>query len=97
MNESELRTLSIGLLAPGVAEHCPVRRRLLLAALAAAVAGPLQALETLATSSGRLWFDESGRVLPQARAALSLLADAASHGLEPQDYDAAALQRAVAL
>lgn len=99
MNESEFRTLSTGLLAVGTAEHCPVRRRLLLAALATAVAGPLQALETaatVATSSGRLWLDESGRVLPQARAALSLLADAASHGLEPQDYDAAGLALAFA-
>ena len=78
----------------------PARRRLLLAALATAVAGPLQALETVATletvavSYGRLWLDESGRVLPRARAALSLLADAASHGLEPQDYDAAGLAQA---
>lgn len=101
MNESEFRTLSAAVPAAGAAdEHCPVRRRLLLAALAAAVAGPLQALETTATvqavtvSYGRLWLDESGRVLPQARAALSLLADAASHGLEPQDYDAAGLAQA---
>lgn len=74
----------------------PARRRLLLAALTAAAAGPLQALETVATSYSRLWLDESGRVLPQAHAALSLLADAASHGLEPQDYAAAGLAQAFA-
>jgi len=41
------------------------------------------------------WFDGD---LPgvQARQAVALLTAAASHGLEPQDYDAAALDRAVA-
>jgi murein L,D-transpeptidase YcbB/YkuD len=32
---------------------------------------------------------------PQARAAVALLADAASHGLQPEDYSVPALQRAV--
>ncbi len=99
MNESEPRIPSTGLLAAGAAEHCPVRRRLLIAALAIAVAGPLQALETAATvvaRYSRLWLDESGQVLPQARAALSLLADAASHGLAPEDYDAAGLAQTFA-
>lgn len=91
MNEAELRTLYAGVQVIGAAEHGPVRRRLLIAALATAVAGPLQALETVATRYSRLWLDESGRVLPQVPAALSLLADAASHGLDPQDYDAAGL------
>lgn len=99
MNESELRILSAGMPAVGAAQHCPVRRRLLIAALTAAMAGPLQALETaatVATSYSRLWLDESGRVLPQARAALSLLADAASHGLVPEDYGAAGLAQTFA-
>lgn len=91
MNESELRTPSAGLLEGSAWLPSPVRRRLLIAGLAGAMAGPLQALEAIAVSYRRLWLDESGRVLPQARAALSLLADAASHGLEPQDYDAAGL------
>lgn len=42
-----------------------------------------------------VWFD-GGRPSAQAQQAVALLADAASDGLEPQDYDAAALQRAVA-
>jgi murein L,D-transpeptidase YcbB/YkuD len=41
------------------------------------------------------WFD-GGRPGVQARQAVELLADAPSHGLEPQDYDAAALAQAVA-
>ncbi|MEO0003592.1 MAG: hypothetical protein RLZZ22_1284 [Pseudomonadota bacterium] len=96
MNESELRILSTVMPAVGAARHSPVRRRLLLAALAVAVAGPLQAAETVPVGASRLWLDESGRVLPQARAALSLLADASSHGLVPQDYDAAGLARTLA-
>ena len=41
-----------------------------------------------------LWFD-AGRPSAQARAAVELLATAASHGLEPQDYDALVLRQAV--
>lgn len=41
------------------------------------------------------WFD-GARPSAQARAAVALLADAASHGLDPADYAAPALQRAVA-
>lgn len=77
----------------GALVPCPDRRRLLMAALASAVAGPLQALETAAVSPGRLWLDESGHLLSQTSAALRLLADAASHGLDPRDYDAAGLAR----
>ncbi len=40
------------------------------------------------------WFD-AGRPGPQARQAVELLAAAASHGLEPRDYDADALLQAV--
>ena len=69
------------------------RRRLLLTALACTVVGPLRALaaDLAAASGGRLWLDESGHPLPQTSAALHLLADAASHGLDPQDYEAAGL------
>ncbi len=72
------------------------RRRLLLTALACTVAGPLRALaaDLAAASGGRLWLDESGHPLPQTSAALHLLADAASHGLDPQDYEAAGLAQA---
>ncbi|MEO8298489.1 MAG: L,D-transpeptidase family protein [Burkholderiales bacterium] len=42
-----------------------------------------------------LWFDEAGRPLAEAQQAVQLLAQAADEGLEPQDYDAVALQRAV--
>ena len=68
------------------------RRELLCAALAGAAVVPLSALaQTGAETVGRLWFDTAGEMLAQAHSALALLADAASHGLEPQDYDAAAL------
>jgi murein L,D-transpeptidase YcbB/YkuD len=40
------------------------------------------------------WID-GGQPTAQARHAVALLADAASHGLEPKDYDAAALSQAV--
>jgi murein L,D-transpeptidase YcbB/YkuD len=40
------------------------------------------------------WFD-GGRPGPQARQAVALLSAAASHGLEPGDYDADALQQAI--
>ena len=43
------------------------------------------------------WLEPSGRPSVQARQALTLLADAASHGLEPQDYDLTALQQALRL
>ena len=42
-----------------------------------------------------VWFD-AGRPSVQAQQAVDLLADAASHGLDPRDYDAAALQQALA-
>lgn len=45
-------------------------------------------------ADGLSWFD-NGRPGPQARQAVELLATAASHGLEPQDYAAGALQQAV--
>ena len=41
------------------------------------------------------WF-EAGRPGVQAQQAVQLLADAASHGLDPRDYDSAALRQAVA-
>ena len=41
------------------------------------------------------WF-EQGRPGPQARQAVEVLSAAASHGLDPRDYRAAALQQAVA-
>ena len=46
-------------------------------------------------SDGFLWFD-GARPGPQALQAVELLTTAASHGLEPQDYDAAALRNALA-
>ncbi|MGZ5239578.1 MAG: L,D-transpeptidase family protein [Caldimonas sp.] len=46
-------------------------------------------------ADGLLWFDD-GRPGPQARQAVELLAAAASHGLETQDYAAEALLQAVA-
>ncbi|OGA96491.1 MAG: peptidase, partial [Burkholderiales bacterium RIFCSPHIGHO2_12_FULL_61_11] len=45
-------------------------------------------------ADGLLWFD-GGRPGPQARQAVELLATAATHGLEPQDYNASALLQAV--
>ncbi len=45
-------------------------------------------------ADGLLWF-EGGRPGPQAQQALELLAAAASHGLEPLDYDAATLRQAI--
>ncbi len=45
-------------------------------------------------ADGLPWFDD-GRPGPQARQAVALLAAAASHGLEPQDYAAGALLQAV--
>ena len=42
-----------------------------------------------------VWFD-AGRPRVRAQQAVDLLADAASHGLDPRDYDAAALQQALA-
>ncbi len=66
--------------------------RLLLAALLLAPAlgpGLVSAAETLR------WL-EDGRPGALAQQAVDLLAAAASHGLEPRDYDAAALQQALA-
>jgi len=45
-------------------------------------------------ADGLLWFG-GGRPGPQARQAVELLAAAATHGLEPQDYNASALLQAV--
>ncbi|MDP2256479.1 MAG: L,D-transpeptidase family protein [Polaromonas sp.] len=45
-------------------------------------------------ADGPLWFSD-GRPAPQAHQAIALLADAASQGLEPQDYNATALQQAI--
>jgi murein L,D-transpeptidase YcbB/YkuD len=45
-------------------------------------------------ADGPLWFD-GGRPGPQARQAVELLTAAATHGLEPQDYNASALRQAV--
>jgi len=45
-------------------------------------------------AEGLLWFDGE-RPAPQARQAVELLAAAATHGLEPQDYNASALGQAV--
>ncbi|MDD5324181.1 MAG: L,D-transpeptidase family protein, partial [Polaromonas sp.] len=45
-------------------------------------------------ADGLLWFD-GGRPGPQARQAVELLSAAATHGLEPQDYNASALRQAV--
>lgn len=45
-------------------------------------------------ADGLLWFD-GGRPGPQARQAVELLSAAATHGLEPQDYNASALLQAV--
>ena len=74
--------------------HRPARRRLLRTVLAWAVTGPL-ALSWADEGSSRLWLDAAGRPLPSARAALALLADAASHGLDPDDYGGAVIARAI--
>lgn len=47
------------------------------------------------TSANRpCWRDSAGRLTPDAREAVTLLARAADEGLDPDDYDAADLQRA---
>jgi len=74
--------------------YSPARRRLLGAALAWAATGPL-ALARADQGGSRLWLDAAGRPMPGARAALALLADAASHGLDPDDYGGAAIARAI--
>lgn len=61
----------------------------------AALAGCLCCGNAMATQE-LPWFDEGGRPGPQAQQAAELLASSAEHGLEPQDYDADALVRAVA-
>jgi murein L,D-transpeptidase YcbB/YkuD len=53
-------------------------------------------LATVHAAQPPLWFDGS-RPSAQAHQAVALLADAASHGLAPQDYGVAALQRDLAL
>jgi murein L,D-transpeptidase YcbB/YkuD len=50
-----------------------------------------------AADDGLLWFASDGRPGPQARQAVEVLAAAASHGLQPQDYAPAALLEAVTL
>lgn len=45
-------------------------------------------------AEGQLWFDGE-RPAPQARQAIELLTAAATHGLEPQDYNAIALGQAI--
>ena len=73
-----------------------VRRRWLVAGLTCTAAAPLLAVANGVADPGqRLWHDASGQVLPQARAALDLLTDAASHGLDPQDYDIAGLTKSL--
>lgn len=78
---------------PGLLAQAAMGRRLLLAGLASAVVAPLLAWANGASieQGQRFWHDLSGRPLPQASAALDLLAGADGHGLEPQDYDAAGL------
>ena len=49
----------------------------------------------LAAAQDLAWF-EQGRPSPQARQAVELLAAAAAHGLDPQDYAVGALQQALA-
>jgi len=61
-----------------------MRLMLLLAALAAGSAA----------ADALPWFD-AGRPTPQAEAALALLAQAPSHGLDPEDYDLTPLRRAL--
>jgi murein L,D-transpeptidase YcbB/YkuD len=63
------------------------------AALALALALWLASAAALA-ADGLPWFD-GARPAPQAQQAIELLGAAATHGLDPQDYDAAALQQAV--
>ena len=87
MNDNLPRAMSAHPMPPGLR-----RRELLCAALASAVVVPLSAFaQAGGETAGRLWFNAAGEPLPQARSALAWLADAASHGLEPQDYDAAGL------
>ena len=62
------------------------------AALVLALAAWLGCAAALA-ADGLPWFD-GARPAPQAQQAVELLGAAASHGLEPQDYDAAALRAA---
>ncbi|HSV71881.1 MAG TPA: L,D-transpeptidase family protein [Methylibium sp.] len=62
--------------------------RSLAAVLLAWAAGPVRADDAAA------WFD-AGRPRAVAQEAAALLADAASHGLDPRDYEADALQAAV--
>ena len=69
---------------PGLVRGAPWR----LAALCVVLAAPL-----LAWGQGG-WFD-GARPAAVARQAVALLADAASHGLDPADYGAAALQAAL--
>jgi len=60
-----------------------------------AIASGVLAAAAAAMAQTLPWWDGE-RPGPQARIAAQLLADAASHGLDPRDYDAAALQRTLA-
>lgn len=64
------------------------RRRIVAAALAACCAPTLAA-------AGSGWLDGAGQPGPLAQQALELLADAASHGLQPEDYGVVALRQAL--
>ena len=66
-----------------------MRRRRLLGALAGAPWVRAAAAEPPAAR----WLDAAGRPNTDARAAVALLVDAARHGLDPADYQAAARQR----
>ena len=55
----------------------------------------LLCVETVVAADGLPWF-EGGRPSDQAHQAVALLAAAASHGLEPREYAADALQQAIA-
>ncbi|MBP6778600.1 MAG: L,D-transpeptidase family protein [Piscinibacter sp.] len=67
----------------------------LLRKLVRAACGAALACGAVAAFAGEGWF-EQGRPGPQARQATLVLAAAASHGLDPRDYRAAALQQALA-
>ena len=56
----------------------------------------LLCLALLVPASDRAWFDDAGRLRAEAREALQLLADAPQEGLNPADYDYAALQASAA-
>jgi L,D-transpeptidase YcbB len=51
-------------------------------------------LAALVLAGALLWVDAHGQTTPEARTALALLADAASDGLDPHDYEEACLETA---